>query len=221
MNGVEHLNASANAFEIASTEVVNLLADKNPLIVGDRRREFTFTGWLLEGYEGLFSQNLSLTLSPPHLENLNLWICYNSPSDPSALLFQSVLDRTKIRIRAGSGTIDRDLRTPPFSTGLLLSGRYGAPWYSAMISASDSDTPTYMGVKSEISFPMFYSPHNQDQDGNHWGDVPVVVVDMTMAGAFAKDVLIDGKVRWTYTAGQPRGPWLHFNILTGEVLAFP
>ena len=142
------------------------------------------------------------------------------PSAKEFFVFNGVLDRIRIRIYSGTGIIERDVRQSPYSAGLTLYGRIGSPWYSAKVECSDSDTPSYTGAYSEIILPMFYSPVNQDNGANNWGPVPVVVIDSCFAGAFKKEFLVDGRVIFTYTASAPHGPWVHFNLVTGEVLSF-
>lgn len=139
--------------------------------------------------------------------------------DTKTEVFNGILNRVRIRIHTGKEPfiIDRDMRETPWSEGVKYYGKKGAPWYCAKVECSDSDDLGYTGAKSEIFWPMFYAEHNQDDGANHWGDVSVVVVDSAFAGAFTKDIVVDGKVIWTYTAGSPRGPWIHFNLVTGEV----
>ena len=131
--------------------------------------------------------------------------------------FLEVLRRTKIRIH-GRTTFDRDMRDLPWSDGFRDYGQRGAPWWCAKLECSDSDDPNYLGAKSEIFWPMFYSEHNSDDQANHWGDVPVVVVDSCFAGANTKEIIVDGTTRWKYSASAPHGPWIHYNMKTGEVV---
>jgi len=143
-----------------------------------------------------------------------------STTNSTTIVFNKVLDRVRIRIYTGTGIYERDVRQLPWSEGLTFYGRTGNPWYSAKVECSDSDNTGYVGAHSEIILAMFYSPVNQDSSANHWGQVPVLVIDSTFSGAFKKDLVIDGKVVFTYTASAPHGPWVHFNLVTDEVLSF-
>ena len=135
-------------------------------------------------------------------------------------VFLKVLDRTKIRIHGTSGMFDRDMRTAPWSEGIKYYGKGSLPWYSALIRCTDSDVSTYVGCKSEIYYPMFYALHNTNADSNHWGDVPILVVDCCLAGSYPKDVVVDGKIVCSYAPGGKAFFWIHYNLASGEVGVF-
>lgn len=77
------------------------------------------------------------------------------------------------------------------------------------------DAENYWDVdgKADVLFAMYYAEHNPDDWANHWGDVPVVVVDGCFHGSYLKEVLVDGKSVFSL-----RGDfWLHYNLKTGQV----
>jgi hypothetical protein len=134
-------------------------------------------------------------------------------------IFNDVLDRTKILIHAPTGTLVRDLRQAPFSEGLKGYGLSKMGWHSAFIRVDDAETGDLIDAKADVIFGMYYSEHNADDVANHWGDVPVIVVDGAMFGAYAKDLQVDGRTVYSYKAGVG-GFWLHYNLATGEAKVF-
>jgi hypothetical protein len=136
-----------------------------------------------------------------------------------AKIFSDVLDRTKVLIYAPTGTLVRDLRQAPFSEGLKGYGLSKLGWHSAFVRIDDAETADLIDAKADVIFGMYYSEHNVDDSANHWGDVPVMVVDGAMFGAYAKDLQVDGRTVYSYSPGVG-GFWLHYNLATGEARVF-
>jgi hypothetical protein len=132
--------------------------------------------------------------------------------------FNSVLNRTKIRIYTPTGQIVRDLRDSPYSNGIEYGWQGSNPWESAFIRTDEAETPEKIDSKSNILWGLYYAPHNVDGTANNWGDVPVVVCDTFYCGAYMKVVEVDGAPIFNYETGM-RGlnfSWIHFNLTTNE-----
>lgn len=131
--------------------------------------------------------------------------------------FKAVLDRIKIRIYTGSGVIDRDLRDPIFGEPpKYYPLKMGMGWDSLFCRIDDVEKAEWIDAKADVLCGMYHAEHNADDGANHWGDVPVVVCDMAFFGAYKKELVIDGQVRYTYNPGLG-GAWVHFNLKTGQV----
>jgi hypothetical protein len=131
------------------------------------------------------------------------------------------LDHIKVNIFSGSGVFLRDLRTFPYSNGLEFGKKSVNPWLSAFIRCDDAEKYDLIDMKADIIFGLYFAVHNQDQDANHWGDVPVLVCDTFYAGAYIKRVEFDGLVIHVYDPGVLGSSfrWIHYNILTKEIKA--
>jgi hypothetical protein len=131
-------------------------------------------------------------------------------------VFERVLDRTKVLIHTNSGDILRDLRTGPFSTGLTYYGKSKLGWYSAFIRLDDAESADLIDAKADVLMGMYYAESNVESTANGWAaDTPIMVVDGVMFGAYRKELLVDGKVVYSYRPGVGSF-WLHYNLKTGE-----
>lgn len=172
--------------------------------------------------KGTYSNFTSYQYGPPTTIVLDLNMTGNGQYYPNTTIlniFSQILNRTKIIIHVGSNIIIRDLREQPYSEGLQFVPQSGLPWIGAFIRCDDADKPELVDLKADIIFAMYYSPHNSDDVSNHWGDVPVVVVDGAMFGAYPKDLTVDGKIVFTYKPGSGSF-WLQYNLQTGEAKVF-
>jgi hypothetical protein len=132
-------------------------------------------------------------------------------------VFQRFLDRIRIVIHAVSGDIIRDVRREPFSEGVKYYGKGVLPWWSARVSCSDYDDAMYLGCKHEIDFAFYYDP--TDSDKAFAESASVMAVEFGFQGAYAKDLVVDGKVVFKYVGhGQVKTSgafW--YNLETGEI----
>jgi len=131
-------------------------------------------------------------------------------------VFNRVLDRTRVKIYTEDGVITRDLREQPYSAGITYYPRSKQGWYVAVIRCDDAKNPEWIDGKTDVYYPMFYSPtFNPDYVMNKWSrDTPVVVVDCCLAGAYYKEILVDGNPLPRYHTAFM---WIHYNLRTGEV----
>lgn len=151
------------------------------------------------------------------------WVWSINPIDEAEVkeklkwaIFDAILNRTRILIHSNAGDIIRDLRDEPYSTGVTYYGRSGLGWWSAVVLCDDVETPEAIDAKADVLFAMYYAEHNPEDAVNHWGDVPVVIVDGCFHGSYAKEVLVDGN-----SIFKRRGAfWLHYNLKTGQAGAF-
>lgn len=131
-----------------------------------------------------------------------------------------------IRIRvytADSGAVIRDMRDKPFSNGIEYYGRSRLGYYSAFIRIDDVALSDQIDCKADVLFGMYYSPDNSEDYANHWGNVPIMVVDGAMFGAYNKDLLVNDRVVYTYrmtAIGATGSFWLHLNLATGQVKVY-
>jgi len=141
---------------------------------------------------------------------------------PKRKVFEGIIDRTEFIVNTGTIVFGRKLNEYPYSEGLKCYPKAIQGWYPAVIRCDDARIPGEIDGKSDIYFPMFYSEgFNPDWMANGWAQTDsVVVVDCALAGAYRKEIVVDGKFIGGYVPGGKSFFWIHYNLDTGEVKAY-
>jgi len=141
---------------------------------------------------------------------------------PKRKVFEEIIDRTDFMVNTGITVFGRKLDDYPYSEGLKCYPRAIQGWYPAVIRCDDARIPEEIDGKSDIYFPMFYGEgYNPEWGANGWAQTAsVVVVDCALAGAYRKEIVVDGKVIGEYVPGGKAFFWIHYNLDTGEVKAY-
>lgn len=137
--------------------------------------------------------------------------------------FQKTLDKVKVKIWIdGTHYFVRDMRTKPFSAGVVYYKRSLNGWYSAVVRTDDVQYDHEIDSKADIIMGLYYDPdHNPHSSQNGWSEkARVIVIDSCMFGAYKKEWVLDGNVHSKTYPDMGATLWIHYNLDNGEFKAW-